>query len=339
MQIWQIFILIFCGICVFNALIFIIYSFIADSQQAYKSIFIQFILIAFILQITGTMPMLFELNYPFIVHNMYVVGILVQGPIMYLFLKKSLSPQLKIWPKQFIIHILPYLIFNIQKFNFPDIGVRERIFLILAPIQILVYTLLCIRLYLDVRRLYLNKQKQYYLLYHLYPFFAILWMVFPLAGLTKVNDLVYESIFYSLFIYYLLFLKIKEPKLETDKYKSTGINNSQSLDIYKKVIQKIKENKYHLDPNLTLTLLAKKVYVPVNVLSQVINQNAHSNFRDFINSFRIEEAQIQIDLKVKKGFTIASVAYDCGFNSLSAFNRAFKKVAGQTPSEYIKSIN
>ena len=139
------------------------------------------------------------------------------------------------------------------------------------------------------------------------------------------------------FLYYLIFLKIKEPKSETDKYKFSGIDETVSQSIYTKTVTAIREKELYLDPDISLTILSKKVSLQVNILSQVINQNSHSNFRDFINTFRIEKATKEIRDKAQKGFTIASVAYDCGFNSLSAFNRAFKKATGQTPSEYIQT--
>lgn len=89
--------------------------------------------------------------------------------------------------------------------------------------------------------------------------------------------------------------------------------------------------------NLTMNKLARKLSLPVNTLSQVINQNAGEKFRDFINSFRIKRARQVMPAETGKGFSIASTAFECGFNSLSAFNRAFRKHTGMTPSEYLKS--
>jgi len=36
-------------------------------------------------------------------------------------------------------------------------------------------------------------------------------------------------------------------------------------------------------------------------------------------------------------FTMMSLALDCGFNSKSSFNKNFKKVTGQSPSEYLNT--
>ena len=38
-------------------------------------------------------------------------------------------------------------------------------------------------------------------------------------------------------------------------------------------------------------------------------------------------------------FTLLGLAYDCGFNSKTSFNRNFKKATGFAPSEYLKQLN
>ena len=142
---------------------------------------------------------------------------------------------------------------------------------------------------------------------------------------------------HAAFLYYLIFLKIKEPKPEKNKYQFSKIDEKESQNVFNEITAVIRGKELYLDPDITLAKLARKVNLSVNVLSQAINQNSDSNFRDFINNFRIQKAQQEIVAKTNKGFTIASVAYDCGFNSLSAFNRAFKKLTGKTPTNYLKA--
>ncbi|WP_149240688.1 AraC family transcriptional regulator [Dyadobacter sp. 32] len=58
---------------------------------------------------------------------------------------------------------------------------------------------------------------------------------------------------------------------------------------------------------------------------------ANKTFIDFVNEIRIGHAcKLLLDDK----FTIAQIAYDSGFDSLSNFNRNFKKYIGHTPREY-----
>ena len=48
-------------------------------------------------------------------------------------------------------------------------------------------------------------------------------------------------------------------------------------------------------------------------------------------------AYIKVKLKTNKKITIIEAMYQSGFNSKSSFNKEFKKLTGQTPSEFKKS--
>ena len=58
-------------------------------------------------------------------------------------------------------------------------------------------------------------------------------------------------------------------------------------------------------------------------------------FVSFLNDFRIVYA---CKLLGDEHGTIQAVAYDSGFNSVSQFNRAFKKYTGKSPTEYRKDL-
>jgi AraC-like DNA-binding protein len=85
-------------------------------------------------------------------------------------------------------------------------------------------------------------------------------------------------------------------------------------------------------------MLAKKIKIHPNYLSQVINEKQGKTFFEYINTLRVEEFKRLVALPESKQFTIMSLAYDCGFNSKSSFNKNFKKVTGQSPSEYLAAI-
>ena len=61
------------------------------------------------------------------------------------------------------------------------------------------------------------------------------------------------------------------------------------------------------------------------------------NFYDFVNHYRVQEAKEQLGNPALSQKTIQRVFEDVGFNSKSTFNTIFKKVTGQTPSEYRRS--
>jgi AraC-like DNA-binding protein/quercetin dioxygenase-like cupin family protein len=58
---------------------------------------------------------------------------------------------------------------------------------------------------------------------------------------------------------------------------------------------------------------------------------ANKTFIDFVNEIRIGHA---CKLLLEDRWTIAQIAYDSGFDSLSNFNRNFKRYIGHTPREY-----
>ena len=93
-------------------------------------------------------------------------------------------------------------------------------------------------------------------------------------------------------------------------------------------------DKPYTNPNLTIHELAGGLKMPPHVLSKVINEGFGKNFFDFINEYRVEEFKQRMDDPRSKQYTLLSLAFDVGFNSKTAFNRAFKKLTNQTPKDY-----
>jgi len=86
---------------------------------------------------------------------------------------------------------------------------------------------------------------------------------------------------------------------------------------------------------LTLIDIAKELDVTQHNLSQFLNNNYGKSFSLFINELRIEKAKKL--LLIPNPYTIETIGYESGFNSKSTFYTTFKKITGQTPSEYQKS--
>ena len=97
----------------------------------------------------------------------------------------------------------------------------------------------------------------------------------------------------------------------------------------------MQQEKFYTEPELTLAALAEKLNIHPNYLSQVINEKEGKSFYDYINTLRVEEFIRLILIPENSKFTMLSLASDCVFNSKSSFNKNFKKVTGQSPSEYL----
>lgn len=98
--------------------------------------------------------------------------------------------------------------------------------------------------------------------------------------------------------------------------------------------QSMQEQQYYLEAELTLSELAKRLKTNTNTLSAAINQAYGKNFNDFVNAYRVEAVKKMLNDDSVQHLSLLGIAYECGFNSKSTFNRAFKKATGVAPSAY-----
>lgn len=148
--------------------------------------------------------------------------------------------------------------------------------------------------------------------------------------------------------YYSLKQKEIYPLEEKQRKELISIDEEQdSEDVKKKLIPdeelaRIKSQletimtteKPYLESELNLIKLAELLSVSTHHLSYVINTGFGKNFFQYINEFRVEYAKIL--LRKDSKLSILGIAYESGFNSKTSFNTTFKKLTGQTPSEFKK---
>jgi len=72
--------------------------------------------------------------------------------------------------------------------------------------------------------------------------------------------------------------------------------------------------------------------------SYVLSKGLEMNFNQYTNSYRVNAFVEKVQEGKHKELTLLSLAYECGFDSKSTFNRTFKLLKGQTPSQFIKSL-
>jgi AraC-like DNA-binding protein len=111
------------------------------------------------------------------------------------------------------------------------------------------------------------------------------------------------------------------------------------LDLHRNLLQLMEKEKPFLNPELAIAELAALLETHPNTLSQVINSLEAKTFYDYINEKRIEEFKRIALLPESQKFTMITLAYDCGFNSKTAFYRNFKKSTGQSPTEYLTQLH
>jgi AraC-like DNA-binding protein len=135
-----------------------------------------------------------------------------------------------------------------------------------------------------------------------------------------------------------IFSGIDQPVEKAERKYSESIRDEEKTTAKTQLSQLMEQKKLYLDPELTLERMAANTTYSSKRLSQLINESFGQNFFDFINSYRIREAESILKNTSDPKITILEVMYACGFNSKSSFNTIFKQKTGMTPSEYRKSI-
>ncbi|MBE7176699.1 MAG: helix-turn-helix domain-containing protein [Mucilaginibacter polytrichastri] len=89
--------------------------------------------------------------------------------------------------------------------------------------------------------------------------------------------------------------------------------------------------------SLTLEDVAEQAHMTPHAFCRYFKKHTRYTFVNFLNKVRINEACKMLISGMHNG--IAAVAYSCGFNSITNFNRVFKSVTGKSPRVYIDGYN
>jgi AraC-like DNA-binding protein len=102
------------------------------------------------------------------------------------------------------------------------------------------------------------------------------------------------------------------------------------------VIRRAKEFiNEHQTEDLTLGQVAKAVNTSTFYFCKVFKKATGINFTDYLSRVRIEKSK---NLLLNPNLRISEIAFEVGFQSLTHFNRVFKKVLGQSPTEYRSKV-
>ncbi len=98
------------------------------------------------------------------------------------------------------------------------------------------------------------------------------------------------------------------------------------------VITRAKEYIHeHQTEELSLGQVAKAVNTSTFYFCKMFKKVTGINFTDYLSRVRIEKAK---NLLLNPNLRVSEIAFEVGFQSLTHFNRVFKKILGQSPTEY-----
>ncbi len=149
----------------------------------------------------------------------------------------------------------------------------------------------------------------------------------------------------AVFIYSLAFLAYRRPQIweaqhlgaafQPKKYGQNALTPASIASLKRRLEAHMDQEQPHLDSDLRLPKLAAALGVSTHQLSQVINTEYGQSFSQFINSYRIDEAE---QLLRNSDRQVIEIAYQVGFNNKTSFYKAFKKQLAVSPTEYRKQF-
>ncbi len=176
--------------------------------------------------------------------------------------------------------------------------------------------------------------------------FQVIWLCYLIPYVipkysSRLMDLVSWYPVYiplAILIYWLGIKGYLASHAQTEKEKTRKTPVMDKLlgeEIINRLKKLMEEEKPWLDPALNLSLLSSQSGIPSKTISAVLNQQLSKSFNEFINGYRIDAIKARLLSAEDKNLTIAGLAYECGFNSQPTFQRAFKSIQGESPSEFL----
>lgn len=290
---------------------------------------------------------------------------LLYGPLLWLYVKDIMGKNKRV-DNQKLLHFFPFVIFIFLSIIFYKSGIFLKTLALSGVASGIIYCILTykqlekhkehiVNHFSNIEKINLNWIKQ--LLWGL----TVIWIgVFVVVFISRFLNVQLPMnwffLFIPLFISYLGYYGLKqqiidiEPKVESSKskivtsqkqqtYKKSGLQESDMLSIFDKLEQLMQTQQLYLQSTLSLKELSEKSKIPQHHITQTLNDYASVNFYDYINAYRVATFKQKIQQGDAKNFSLLGIAFDCGFNSKSSFNRIFKNSTGKSPSEYKKSIS
>lgn len=255
----------------------------------------------------------------------------------------------KLESKDFMIASL----FEIGNFSF---FIRD-----LLPIQFIIYIIVSYRALIvhkrnlkiitaAVKEINLDWLGYFLLILSLISLFWLNDALFGIPFFLKVMPVIYTgSIFFlayfsirqdAVFVFEKAELKeiaiLLEQTLPDTPPKAARLNDQELALSLAKLNQLMEEDQIFLNNELSLPDLANQLNLSIHDTSYLINNHTKGNFYNFINQLRVEQAKkMLLDGRMEE-LNMIGIAFGAGFNSKTAFNTAFKKYTGYSPTAYIK---
>lgn len=339
----DILLIIICGAGLIHGLILSVYFRFVKTKRTKSDIFLAILLFLMAIRVGKSVVLQFNNELEFLFIFLGLSMLLFIGPLLNWYVKSLINSNFKLPILQYL-QILPFVfVFILSPFVSEQWFIENGsywAYILLFGIYLHLAFYICIsvvHLYVFHRTL-LNTKKtkpqEIILKWLQYVLIGIsfIWISYVLNIFEDQVPYILGPLIYTVVIYVLTFMayKLKVYKLSS---KSFEIDADNAL-VYQEIIAVVEKNAMYMSSDISLDILGELTGYSKHMISASINTYAKMNFNNLINYYRIQKAKEILSDTASAKYTISSIAYDTGFNSLSSFNAAFKKFAKTTPSQY-----
>lgn len=111
--------------------------------------------------------------------------------------------------------------------------------------------------------------------------------------------------------------------------------SSEDDALVEKLSSEMNRSELFRDPDLTLSRLARHLGLPAREISKAVNRSTGLNISQFINNMRISAV---CKMLTTTDVSVTTAMLEAGFYTKSNFNREFRRVTGQTPTDWRSGI-
>lgn len=339
MSIGQIILIIISGLGVFHGLFVAILLWNIKASNTISNKLLGVMMIILSIRVGKSVVLAFTENLATVYIYLGLCLMMFIGPLFLLY-SKTVITKAATTSKRDLWHFLPGVLFlgfaiPMQNIGFRNIPVFIALLLYLAIYLHFLGYAMYVKLKI-IRKAAITEDVVSWLNILFYGLLAI-WIEYVLNLFEENIPYILGPIVYSVTVYTITYLAFRHKyltRINTVKYKTAGVSEDEAVTLFTALESLMQHEKLFLDPNLTLASTGKRLRVISQKLSMVVNVQSNSNFNEYINKYRIEHAKEILKDSRLSNLSIAAIAYDCGFNSLSSFNGAFKKNTGKTPSAF-----
>jgi AraC-like DNA-binding protein len=350
------FIKIFYIVALFQILLISLYLIIQKKGKSFSRTLLVIVLIDFAIFLTGSYILLVKNMEEYHLYgHLANLTVFLAPPLLYFYYLSAINPKYRFNIKM-LYHAIPFICIlaimfykivyqNNTHFIFRPYGISLVVFLFLQNIFYLVPIYKLKSPGSDVR-IFSDAGLFKLLTISIISVFVLKLLIFFLWNLMGyvVMCVYFTGVFFTAsftIINLLVLYGLNNPGalLHNVKYQYSPLDNCSMDRHFNNLVKILEENKLYLNPLLNLDKLARQLHINGKLLSQIINESTGANFNDFINQYRIKEAQRLMTEDIKHRRNILNIAYEVGFNSKSTFNEAFRKYTNITPSEYRKNLS